>query len=145
MTGPNSSNTAADHPAGGVPPHVLLDPPALMAADAVCGWCRMQLALLHCAQHAGRFCLPCDVVAHAIERRHERAPLCDGCQAAPAAARCHDHQASLCAACARAAGCDGGRHSRRPVRACTGFPEPDDLWRILSGGTPPPPTRGSRI
>ncbi|KAL6629314.1 hypothetical protein ACP70R_029079 [Stipagrostis hirtigluma subsp. patula] len=107
--------------------------------DVVCGWCVRQRALVYCARHAGRFCLPCDVEAHAVEHCHERAPLCDGCHAAPAAAHCHDHQGWLCAGCARVAGCDGDRHSRCPVRAYTGVPMPEDIVRILSGGTPPPP------
>ncbi|KAL6848403.1 hypothetical protein ACP4OV_021697 [Aristida adscensionis] len=144
VTGPSGPTTpAAGHPvAGGAPANVPLHhPPAAFMDDAAaapyCGFCRAQRALLHCAQHAARFCLPCDVKVHAAEPRHERAPLCDGCHAAPAAARCREHQAALCAPCALAAACDADRHRRVPSRTYTGFPEPDDLARILSGGSPP--------
>ncbi|XP_062217233.1 putative zinc finger protein CONSTANS-LIKE 11 [Phragmites australis] len=106
--------------------------------DASCGYCGELRALLHCAQHAARLCLPCDVTVHAASRSHERAPLCDGCHAAPAATRCIDHEAALCTACATAASCDAERHRRRPTRTYTGFPEPADLARILSLGTLPP-------
>nr|CAB3448529.1 unnamed protein product [Digitaria exilis] len=109
------------------------------ASDVVpyCAYCGAQRALLHCAQHAARLCLPCDLRAHAAAAAaarghlHRRAPLCDGCHAAPAAAHCAVHRAFLCAPCARAAGCDAERHPRRPARAYTGFPEPAELARIL--------------
>ncbi|KAF8772264.1 hypothetical protein HU200_005979 [Digitaria exilis] len=109
------------------------------ASDVVpyCAYCGAQRALLHCAQHAARLCLPCDLRAHAAAAAaarghlHLRAPLCDGCHAAPAAAHCAVHRAFLCAPCARAAGCDAERHPRRPARAYTGFPEPAELARIL--------------
>lgn len=107
-----------------------------MMADVVpyCAYCGAQRALLHCAQHAARLCLPCDIRAHTSAaaapghlHHHRRAPLCDGCHAAPAAAHCAVHRAFLCATCASAA----ERHPRRPARAYTGFPEPAELARIL--------------
>ncbi|RCV04505.1 hypothetical protein SETIT_1G006700v2 [Setaria italica] len=108
--------------------------------EAPCAYCSVQRALLHCAQHRARLCLPCDLRVHAAAApAHERAPLCDACHAAPAAALCGDHQASLCAPCARAAGCDAGRHATRPARAYTGVPAVEELARILSGDTTPPP------
>ncbi|TVU33691.1 hypothetical protein EJB05_25524 [Eragrostis curvula] len=106
---------------------------------AACSYCGAQRALLYCAQHAARLCLPCDVTVHAGEPAHERAPLCDGCHAAPAAARCRHHLAALCAPCAASARCVAEQHCQRPALTYTGFPEPDDLARILSGGGNSPP------
>ena len=110
--------------------------------DVPCACCSTLRALLHCAQHGARLCLPCDVRVHAAAQDHRRAPLCDGCHAAPAAARCADHQALLCAPCARAAGCDADRHARRAARAYTGIPDPAELARILycecDTAAPPP-------
>ncbi|XP_039787720.1 zinc finger protein CONSTANS-LIKE 13-like [Panicum virgatum] len=113
--------------------------------DVPCACCSTLRALLHCAQHGARLCLPCDVRVHVAAPAHRRAPLCDACHAAPAAARCADHQALLCAPCARAAGCDADRHARRAARAYTGIPDPAELARILycdgdcDTAAPPPP------
>ncbi|XP_039826395.1 putative zinc finger protein At1g68190 isoform X2 [Panicum virgatum] len=113
-----------------------------MGADVLCACCSTLRALLHCAQHGARLCLPCDVRVHAAAQDHRRAPLCDGCHAAPAAARCAHHQALLCAPCARAVGCDADRHARRAARAYTGIPDPAELARILycecDTAAPPP-------
>ncbi|KAG2655393.1 hypothetical protein PVAP13_1KG008260 [Panicum virgatum] len=99
-----------------------------MGADVLCACCSTLRALLHCAQHGARLCLPCDVRVHAAAQDHRRAPLCDGCHAAPAAARCAHHQALLCAP--------------RAARAYTGIPDPAELARILycecDTAAPPP-------
>jgi hypothetical protein len=110
-----------------------------------CDYCAAQRALLLCAQHGARLCLLCDVPVHAATAgAHERVPLCEGCHAAPAAARCAVHRAFLCAHCARAAGCDAEGHAWSPTLSYTGFPEPDDVARVLYIDAPPqvpvPPT-----
>ncbi|OEL17693.1 hypothetical protein BAE44_0021288 [Dichanthelium oligosanthes] len=104
-----------------------------------CAYCSTLRALIHCAQHATRLCLPCDVRVHAAVPDHARAPLCHGCYAEPAAAHCAVHRASLCAPCARDSGCDAERHARRLARAYVGFPPAAELARILACDTTPPP------
>ncbi|CAN6236841.1 unnamed protein product [Urochloa humidicola] len=150
-TGTTTNNpglAAGRRPAGGVPctAHREDDdnaPADDAAADdqVLCSCCSELRALLHCAHHGARLCLPCDVRVHAAAASpaHRRAPLCDACHDAPAAALCADHGASLCAPCARAAGCAADRHATRPARAFTGIPDAAELARILSGADTTPP------